>query len=316
MTTYSLHLNLRAGVALAAVALVAFPACASTGHAAASQSAVPSSTSTATFAGSQEPAVPAQRPPLGGGSARAEERDTCPLRLPNPLPSRELVVPILMYHRINYVTASTPEITRHLTVDPADFARQMGWLKRHGYHTVTQRELFDALMCGDRLARKPIMITFDDGYRDAYRHAAPVLERLGMRATAYVITGRISGSDPSFLTWKQVRGLERRGVEVASHTVSHAGLTGLSDQAALNELVRSRKTLERKLGHRVPWLAYPYGDYDAHVESLARQAGYRLATTTVWGARQSARRPLGLERLRVLDSTHVSGLAAMLAANT
>lgn len=312
MATYSLHLNLRAGAALAAVALVAFPACASAGRAAASQSAVPSSTVTV---GSDEPA-PVQRPPLGGGAAPIEDRDTCPLRLPNPLPNREVVVPILMYHRISVVTASTPEVTRRLTVDPAVFAHQMGWLKRHGYHTVTQRELFDALMCGRRLARKPIMVTFDDGYRDAYKNAAPVLDRLDMRATAYVITGRISGKDASFLTWKQIRGLERRGVEVASHTVSHRALTTLSDQDALQELVRSRKTLERKLGHRVPWLAYPIGAYDAHVESLTRQAGYLLSVTTEWGARQSARRPFALKRLRVLDSTGVSGLAAMLAAST
>ena len=74
--------------------------------------------------------------------------------------------------------------------------------------------------------------------------------------------------------------------------------------------------LERKLDHRVPWFAYPFGDFDARIERLARQAGYLLATTTVWGARQSASRPLALTRLRVLDSTHVTGLAAMLAANT
>ena len=183
------------------------------------------------------------------------------------------------------------------------------WLKRHGYNTITQRQLFDALMCGHRLGRKPILITFDDGYRDAYRNASPVLQRLGMRATAYVITGRISNGDRSFLGWRHVRALERRGVEIGSHTVSHRALTGLSDSQAFTELAKSRRTLQRRLGHRVPWLAYPIGAYDSRIERLARRAGYVLAVTTEWGARQSARRPLSLDRFRILDSTGVRGLA-------
>ena len=70
--------------------------------------------------------------------------------------------------------------------------------------------------------------------------------------------------------------------------------------------------LERRLGHRVPWLAYPIGAYDGRIERFARGAGYVLAVTTEPGSRQSARRPLALRRLRVLDSTGVRGLAALL----
>ena len=81
---------------------------------------------------------------------------------------------------------------------------------------------------------------------------------------------------------------------------------------ARTELVKSRKKLERKLDHRVPWLAYPYGDYDGRIETLAKKAGYKLAVTTGWGSLQSASRPFALKRLRVLNTTGVSGLAAML----
>jgi peptidoglycan/xylan/chitin deacetylase (PgdA/CDA1 family) len=322
MATNSLHLNPRSphwwrqaarrrlGAFLAVAAVVALSACASEHHATASVAA--------TVTGREAPTL-AARQPEGTSTAPTpvDSPPSCPLRLPRRLPAREIVVPILMYHRIAFIRrASTPVITRHLTVHPADFERQMRWLKRHGYHTVTQQELFAALMCGERLRRKPIMITLDDGYRDTYTQASPILQRLGMRATAYVITGRISGADKSFLTWRQVHGLERRGVEIASHTVSHRGLPLLSDAEAFDELVRSRKTLERKLGHRVPWLAYPFGAYDPRIESLARRAGYLLATTTELDARQSARRPLALPRLRVLDTTGVSGLAAVLTAYT
>jgi peptidoglycan/xylan/chitin deacetylase (PgdA/CDA1 family) len=297
MATNTHHLNLRAGAALAAVALF-LTACAFGRQASAAET-----DTTVTAPAAEEPS---------GVEERRARSSYCPLRFPSPLPTRQRVVPILMYHRVDYVTASTPAVTKALTVSPEDFRHQMKWLKGHGYHTITQRSLFDALMCGDRLPRKPIVVTFDDGYRDVYRYASPVIERFGMHAISYLITERISGDDPSFLTWNQVRRFEERGVEIGSHTVSHAALTSLSDAGALAELVQSRKKLEQKLDHRVPWLAYPYGSYDSRIERLAKEAGYKLAVTTEWGSLQSAQRPFALKRLRVLDSTGVSGLAAML----
>jgi peptidoglycan/xylan/chitin deacetylase (PgdA/CDA1 family) len=217
-----------------------------------------------------------------------------------------------MYHRINVSTPGTPSMERRLTVHPADFARQMTWLKQHGYRAVTQRELFDALFEGRRLGPKPILITFDDGYRDLYENASPVLARLGMPATAYVISSRTKNGYPTFLTWRLLRQLESRGIEIGSHTATHASLPSLSDSGVLRELVQSRLAFERRLRHPVQWLAYPGGAYDGRIERLAKQAGYVLAVTTEHGSVQSARRPLALPRLRVLDSTGVAGLAAML----
>ena len=238
----------------------------------------------------------------------------CRLRLPTRLPDRSLVVPILMYHRINVVTPETPPESRGLTVHPHDFARQMRWLRDHGYASITQRALWDALVCGRRLPARPILITFDDGYRDVFFQASPVLRRFGFRATAYVVSGRISAGDPSFLTWPLLRALERRGIEIGSHTVAHRDLTSLPDAALLEDLRSSRRTLERRLGHPVPWLAYPFGRNDTRVRRLARRAGYLLAVTTQPGTLASAREPLALPRLRVLATTGVTGLARMLAA--
>ncbi len=232
--------------------------------------------------------------------------------LPTMLPARTVHVPILMYHRIDVLRPSLPAITRSLTVAPPDFAAQMRWLARHGYHSITQLQLFDALEHGKKLPTKPVLITFDDGYRDVLFNAAPVLKRLGMHATAYVITGRISGSDVSFLSWAMLRALEQNGVEIGSHTVHHAEIPGLLDPTALQELIQSRHALELHLHHPVQWFAYPAGKYDAHSEELVRQAGYVLAVTTHPGAVQDARQPFALRRYEVLDTTHVAGLASML----
>ena len=225
---------------------------------------------------------------------------------------RVIEVPILMYHRIDRITPRLPSITQRLTVNPADFAREMGWLRAHGYQTVTEETLLAALERGAPLPSRPVVITFDDGYRDVLGKAAPTLKRLRLHATAFVITGRISGSDPSFLTWPQLRQLERDGIEIGSHTVTHRELTRLSDAEALHELTASRAALEQHLHHPVPWLAYPAGAEDARVVGLARRAGYRLALTTHPGTTQNGSDPLELHRLEILDSTGVAGLAALL----
>ena len=235
------------------------------------------------------------------------------LALPRVLPARTVAVPILMYHRVAPLSPRLPAITNALTVSPADFAAEMRWLHRAGFRALTQEQLFAALERGARLPRRPVLITFDDGYRNVLWHAAPVLHRLRMPATAYVVTGRISGPDPSFLTWDELGALQRLGFDIGSHTVDHLELPLLSPAQAREQLVASRLALEQHLGHPVQWFSYPAGAEDASVLPLVRRAGYVLAVTTHPGRLQSARRPFELRRYEVLDTTGVSGLRALLA---
>jgi len=233
------------------------------------------------------------------------------LRLPDPLPTRTIDLPILMYHRIAAVDPSLPAVTRTLTVSRADFEAQMEWLHAHGYHAVSQLQVFRALEDGRPLPARPVMITFDDGYRDVLWHAAPVLHRLHMPATEYVISGRISNGDPSFLTWPQLVRLERLGVTIGSHTVSHRDLTLMPPSEAFTELRDSRRALEQHLGHPVQWFAYPFGAENAAVVQLAERAGYVLAVTTQGGTAQSASAPLLLHREEVTDTAGPGGLASL-----
>lgn len=220
-----------------------------------------------------------------------------------------------MYHRIAKVRAGEPQLTVDLTVDPADFARQMRWLADNDFTSITQRQLFDALMEGAPLPERPVLITFDDGYRGVATIAAPIMRRHGLTGTAYVITDRISKDPkaaPTWLTWGQIRALERRGWDIGSHTVSHADLTATPPDQVLRQLRQSRFALEKNLGQPVQWFCYPYGRVDPEVERLVRKAGYVLAVTTQPGDRLSAREPLLLPRVRVSYETGVRGLSAAL----
>ncbi len=217
-----------------------------------------------------------------------------------------------MYHRVGTEPAAEPTITRALTVPPRVFAAQMRWLHAAGFHAITAVQLYRALEQGRRLPPRPILITFDDGYRDVLWNASPVLDRLHMPAVAFVITARISDGDPSFLTWPELQLLEQRGFTIGSHTVHHLELTLLSPREALAELVLSRQALQRHLRRPVQLFAYPAGRVDAQVLPLVRKAGYVLAVTTAPGDVQRANEPFLLHRYEVLATTGVSGLRALL----
>ncbi len=237
-----------------------------------------------------------------------------PLHLPDHLPSRHLRLPILMYHRIADPALARTTLERSLTVAPADFAAQMRWLVDHGYASITQEQLYAAVVGTAKLPAKPVLITFDDGYRDVLVSALPVMQPLHLHGTAYVITSRVTGPDPTFLRLRHLRRLEAGGIEIGSHTVDHLELPTLSDTAATRQLVDSRRFLEQGLGHPVQWFCYPAGRFDRRSERLVRAAGYVLAVTTQPGADQQLGDPLALHRVRVADTTGVAGLASELGA--
>ncbi len=249
-------------------------------------------------------------------SAVKPVKDVPQLTLPDPLPRRTLQVPILMYHRIAVLNGDEPAVTVGLTVDPGEFQLQMAWLHDHGYHTISQLQLFQALEEGKPLPSKPIMLTFDDGYRGIATVAAPIMSQHGYSGTAYVITDRIAQNPkaaPTWLTWSQLRLLEKRGWDIGSHTVSHTEIPHMSEEAAMRTLRQSRFALERHLGHPVQWFCYPAGSVDQKAVDEVRKAGYVLATTTKSGDTLSAQDPLQLERIRVSNTTGVRGLAAALS---
>jgi peptidoglycan/xylan/chitin deacetylase (PgdA/CDA1 family) len=263
----------------------------------------------------QPPPVPAAvAQPTATVRRVARPRPPALLRLPATLPARRLDLPILMYHRIDLVKPTLPGITQRLTVDPRVFAAEMRWLVRAGFHSVTPLQAFEALEYGQPLPRHPVLITFDDGYRDVLGKAAPTLHRLHLHAIEFVITDRVDGPDPSFLTWPELRRLERLGVAIGSHTVTHRNLVHLTVPEVRVELRQSRATLQRHLGHPVQWFAYPSGGVDRAVAAQVRRAGYVLAMTTSPGTVQSARQPLLLHRDEILDTTGVAGLAALLGS--
>lgn len=193
-----------------------------------------------------------------------------------------------MYHEVAPVPRA--EFLR-FTVTAQAFDWQMGWLARSGFAAVSLDQLLAARRLDAELPRRPVVITFDDGFADSARFAPPVLARHGYTATFYLVAGLMGQSSEwmqrevgmrlPLMSWTTARSLRDAGFGIGSHTVSHPRLAELPADAARAELVRSREILEQGLARSIEHLAYPYGSHSAEVQQLTREAGYQTACTTL-----------------------------------
>src|SRR5947209_11659101 len=231
------------------------------------------------------------------------------LSVPAAAPARSVGVPILTYHRVHVWATELTKSVPDLTVEPPEFAAQMAALARAGYHTISQRQLFEALYRGAALPPKPVLISVDDGYEDDVTQILPVLQREPMVATFYVVTARFH--EPGFLSADQVRELDAAGMDVGAHTRHHVALPALGPTLLQSEVAGSRRDLESVLGHPVYWFAYPFGELDAATVAAVERAGYLLAATTRSGTVESTTAPLEMPRIHVGRAATVAGVLGM-----
>jgi len=212
-------------------------------------------------------------------------------------------VPILEYHVLGRAPADAPYPDLYVT--RPDFHRQMDWLDAHGYEAVTLDQVEAAWYHDGRLPPKPVVISFDDGYRPQFTYALPELRRHGW---AGVLNLKAEGSD---LYPSNVRAMIDAGWELASHTIHHLDLTTLGPEQLREEVAGSRAILRHEYGVPVDNFCYPSGRYDETVIAALKAAGYVGATTEIPGY-ASREKPYELARFEILGSTGVGGLAANL----
>jgi peptidoglycan/xylan/chitin deacetylase (PgdA/CDA1 family) len=209
-------------------------------------------------------------------------------------------VPVLMFHRVapaDQVGDSWPG----LVVRPDRFAAQLVALVAAGWRSITAAELAADLAAGILPPRRTFVITFDDGRSDGYTEAFPILRRLGLVATFYVITGRIGA--PNSLSASQLQRLASAGMEIGSHTVDHVPLNTAIPSAARLQLTRSAAQIAAVTGERPTTFAYPFGGVDPLDQALVRETGYAMAFTEVYGCRMSWPTRLASPRVRVSAGT-------------
>jgi peptidoglycan/xylan/chitin deacetylase (PgdA/CDA1 family) len=193
----------------------------------------------------------------------------------------DVVAPILLYHHIADVTP----INRYY-VPPASFREQMQALKDWGFTSITPSYLREVLVNGGDLPNRPILITFDDGDKDVYEYAYPVMHEFGFVGSFYIVSSRIGAE--GYVGVDQLKEMAANGWEIGSHTESHLDLTSNHDLAR-EEMLQSRLDIQDEISVTVTSLAYPYGLVDEFIATKAQEYGYftgmglGILTEHTWG---------------------------------
>ncbi len=215
-------------------------------------------------------------------------------------------IPVLTYHNVAACPAG-PD--RWMCVEPVAFAQQMQHLADSGYTPVSFDDWAAAREQEAALPGRPVLLTFDDGYRGVYENAMPALRRHGFSATVFLVTDYVGtrntwdrlqpGFPAALLSEAQIREMAKHGISFQSHTRSHRPLPSLPQSESRKEVAESREFLQQLLGEGIKYFAYPYGLWSREVADLVREAGYRAACTTIPGFCAAADDPYSLRRITI-----------------
>ena len=193
-------------------------------------------------------------------------------------------VPVIMYHDV--IPKGIPD-WQYFDTTPEEFEAQMVMIEAHGFQPISLDQFYAHLTQGAEIPAKSVVLTFDDNYRGFYENAAPILKRHNFPSVEFVHTnyvGKSTGEHPK-MTWEQLKELAASGlVTIGSHTESHpADITKLSYGDQKSEVEGSKATLEKHLGIKIDYFAYPDGKNDAATQGFVRDAGYKMAFATKSG---------------------------------
>ena len=207
-------------------------------------------------------------------------------------------VPVLNYHQVN------SEENDMLSVPVEEFEAQMAYLEESGYTTITPDQLRDFLTDGTPLPEKPVLITFDDGYKDNYTNAFPILKKHHMTATIFLVTDYI-GRFEQWMDWPDVQEMSEYGIVMGSHTLSHEELAGMSSEEAHRQLADSKSVVEWRTLKWVEYIAYPCGAFTEDTLKEATAAGYKGGFTVNYDYVYPGDSPFSLSRIPVFGGhTH------------
>jgi peptidoglycan/xylan/chitin deacetylase (PgdA/CDA1 family) len=228
-----------------------------------------------------------------------------PTPTPKPLTFAEMnalygpcvYLPTLMYHHVQPASVAAEKKQTALTTDEAYFRKQMQYLKDKGYQTVGMTNLIDFFDNGGTIAKKSILLTFDDGYDDFYQYVYPILKEFGFKATIFVPTGLMD--NPGYLTWYQIQEMVSSAlISVANHTWSHKNV-GANRDIVKTEITTADFQLSEKGLNSAKVFAYPYGNASKYGEEVLKNLEYKLAFTTKAGSTLCKKQRLELPRTRI-----------------
>lgn len=235
-----------------------------------------------------------------------------PLKPVNPgglYPEGYQTVTVLSYHQFSKKKSKTK-----ISISEEMFDQQMEYLKKNGYHVISLNALYNFINYKRRPPKNSIVITIDDGWKNAKTIAAPILKKYGFKATLFVYTDLIKSKHNNVtLCWDEIKEMIDEGIiEVQSHTVSHADLTKLKEESLERELKESQRIIKANLGINATYLAYPYGNFNDQVIEKLKKFGYEVAFTVIKGSNAFFYNNFALNRSMVFNSNNIDDFTKLL----
>lgn len=193
--------------------------------------------------------------------------------------SRSVKVPIVAYHSVRAYIKGESTYQDAYDITPELLEEQLKYIRDHGYTTITFADVIANFEHGTPLPPKPVILSFDDGWRNEYEHAFPLLKKYNMKGTFFIFTNPINRKE-HWMTWDEIKEMEAAGMEIGGHSRTHPMLTKIETDAALDkEISGSKKIIENHLGHPIYAFAYPFGLENERVRGAVGRAGYVVART-------------------------------------
>lgn len=186
-------------------------------------------------------------------------------------------VPFLLYHSVTDVLKEDDDILLHITEE--NFDKHMSALKSAGYTSVTLDEFYAYTKGEGKMPEKPVVICFDDGYENNYTKAFPILKKYDMKATIFVIAQRVGDRSVKYphFDWQQAIEMEKSGnVSIESHSLTHPDFSTIDVAETVRQMRLSKYLIEKNMGKKCDYMAYPYGFTNEFSEDVAKKAGYKL----------------------------------------
>lgn len=202
-----------------------------------------------------------------------------------------MIAPVLAYHKIDQPTADIK--LRGAFTSPKNFAKQMAYLKRRDFEFYTAAELIEFYRNNGAFPKKSVALTFDDGWKDNYTFAFPILKDFGIKATVFLVpscvgktTAKVVADGESareHLSAENILEMSEYGIEFGSHTLNHKLLHQISPEEIEFEVTESKREIENLLQKPCQTFAYPAGFYTEAAQRTVEKAGYIAAFSTVYG---------------------------------